>query len=154
MRTDRNIKSKSAKISPSTPLTGPESTPDSASAKPVLSRIENIRAAFKRLPMNIEHACHAASAGLPYYVPGILLMAMACSLVTAPKMFLPFSAGLILYMGFVAIYFARRFRELRVKFAEVVKHIEARIYIRGQDPGWGEQQGVDAQGPDKKTVLH
>ncbi len=154
MRTDRNIKSKKVEISSPKPILEQVHSSDSLVAPSRFARLETLMAAFKKLPKDIEHACHQATIGLPYYVPGILLIGMSSSLVFAPELFLAFCSGLILYLGFVAIYFGRRFRELRAKFADVIKQFEARIYIRGQAPGWSEQEGADEHGRDKKTVLH
>lgn len=157
MRTDRNIKSKVARISTSQNSHGAEQGSEAVGAscspnKKRPSKIHDFVAACKKLPESIEDAYRAASSGIPYYIPGLLLIAMACALILAPDLVAGFCAVLVMYLGGVTLYLGRKFRELQGKFSEIVKQIEARIYIRGQ--GWSENDSASSQGPDKKTVLH
>lgn len=89
-----------------------------------------------------------------YYIPGIFLVCMGLSLLLAPTIFVALMSGLLLYLGSVALIYGRRLMQGVEKFREVVKQVEARIYIKGQAPQWPQPETQIVAGPDKKTVYH
>ena len=90
-----------------------------------------------------------------YYIPGAFLLSMGFSLLLAPSLFLALMSGLLIYAGIASIYLGRKLIISVAKYRDVVKQVEARIYIKGhgdRTEKWAEQPAQDA--PDKKTVFH
>lgn len=120
--------------------------------------VGQLKGAFSKFRQATGERYRSSRAQIAYYVPGIFLLSMGFSLIFAQSLFIALLSGLLLYVGAMTIILGRRLMTAHTKFKEVVRQVEARIYVRGhpnQGPvQWEEQDNSASAGPDKKTVLH